>query len=111
MKCPHFKVNDLRRLTAVGSKNGRCDNGLNRKGSIMGPTFPPPANSQLRLINVPRPTYNYIIAYDLNFPGRDYHRLRQAIVQSSHWYASLQKSLFFINTEISTRQDLYRILR
>ena len=77
----------------------------------MGPLFTRPSNSPAGLIDRPHPGYNYIIAYDLNFPGRDYYRLREAIVQVSHWYASVQKSLFFINTRISSRQELYDALR
>lgn len=53
---------------------------------------------------------NYIVAYDLNAPGKNYKRLHDAIVQVSKWYAPLQKSLFFISAE-GSRQDLYNFLK
>lgn len=52
---------------------------------------------------------NIFISYDLNSPGQNYSAVIEAIKSIGHW-ANVQKSLWYVNTNLSARQVLDRVL-
>lgn len=46
---------------------------------------------------------NYIIMYDLMFPGQHYQRVQEAIKSLGRWY-QLQYSAFYVNTALTPQQ-------